>query len=84
MKKALIVFLCLGIVVSCVLFSGCSVKSSKQTINYKRRLQNYIPAETSVQRPTGTIDLSDGQKLKYDRTLGPNDLNFDITIKNPY
>ncbi len=83
MKKACIIFLCLGIIVAGVLFSGCTAKKNKQTINYQRRLQNYLPANTSGQ-PARTIDLSEGQKTKYDANLGPRDLNFDIKINDPY
>ena len=32
----------------------------------------------------GTIDLSEGPKLRYDAKFGPQDLNFDIKIINPY
>ena len=82
MKKACIIFLCLGIIVAGVLFSGCTAKNNKQTINYQRRLQNYLPAETTGS--IKTIDLSEGPKAKYDANLGPPDLNFDIKINNPY
>ena len=84
MKKTCIVLLCLGIIIAGVLFSGCTVKSNKQTINYQRKLQNYLPGSTAVQKPTGTIDLSDGTKTRYDANLGPQELNFDIKISNPY
>ena len=86
MKKAFLILLCLGIVFAGILFSGCSVKKNSQTINYQRRLQNYLPSNsaTSNKQPTGTIDLSEGPKLKYDAKLGPGDLDFDIKIRNPY
>ena len=84
MKKTCIVLLCLGIIVAGVLFSGCTIKSNKQTINYQRKLQNYLPSEAGDKRPTGTIDLSDGTKTRYDANLGPQELNFDIKISNPY
>lgn len=82
MKKACIIFLCLGIIVAGVLFSGCTAKNNRHTINYQRRLQNYLPADTTG--ASGTIDLSDGTKTKYDANLGPQELNFDIKIQNPY
>ena len=86
MKKACIVLLCLGIVFAGILFSGCSARKNAQTINYQRRLQNYLPStpNASTQRPSGTIDLSEGPKTKYDAKLGPKDLDFDIKIRNPY
>ena len=84
MKKACIISLCLGIIVAGLLFSGCSSKHSKQTINYQRKLQNYLPTDSTGKMSGRTIDLSEGPKLKYDANFGPNDLNFDITIRNPY
>jgi len=85
MKKTAFVLVCLGLIVAGILVSGCSAKSKSPTINYQRRLQNYLPANsTSNQNYNGTIDLSEGPKLEYNRHLGPNDLNFDIKIKNPY
>ncbi len=86
MKKACIVLLCLGIVMAGILFTGCSAKKNSQTINYQRRLQKYLPANTTSTNKTSniTIDLSEGPKTKYDAKLGPRDLDFDINIRNPY
>ena len=85
MKKTMSVFLCLCLVLTGVILSGCSSKSKQPTINYHRRLQNYLPSDDGSKSATpGTIDLSEGPKTQYDSKLGPNDLNFDITIKNPY
>ena len=83
MKKFVFVLAC--VIVANMFLTACSVKGKAQTINYNRRLQKYLPADTSKQRPAGvTVDLSEGPKLRYDGYLGPNDLNFDIKIKNPY
>lgn len=86
MKKACIILLCLGIVLTGMLLAGCSAKKQTQTINYQRRLQNYLPSNTgtSNHQQSVTIDLSEGPKIKYDAKLGPSDLDFDIKIKNPY
>jgi len=84
MKKACIVLLCFGIIIAGVLFSGCTTKNGKQTINYQRKLQNYLPSSATGQIQYGTIDLSEGPRARYDVNLGPRELNFDITIKNPY
>jgi len=81
MKKTIFVLFCF--VLANVFLTGCSSKDA-QTIKYQRRLQNYLPTNTTTQRPNGTIDLSEGPKTKYDANLGPQDLNFDIKIKNPY
>ena len=82
MKKFVFVLAC--VLVANMFLTACTMHKT-QTINYNRRLQKYLPAETSKQRPTGvTVDLSEGPRLKYEGNLGPNDLNFDIKIKNPY
>jgi len=82
MKKIIFVLVCF--VLANVFLTGCVVKKDNQTIKYQRRLQNYLPDETSKQKQMVTIDLSEGPKMKYDANLGPQDLNFDIKIKNPY
>ena len=84
MKKTAFVLVCIGLVIIGIVVSGCSVKNNKQTINYQRRLQNYLPSDTAGNTSPGTIDLSEGPKVKYDAKLGPSELNFDIKIKNPY
>ena len=82
MKKTIFVLVCF--VLANVFLTGCAVKSKTQTIQYQRKLQHYLPSNTSNQKSTGTIDLSEGPKLRYDAKLGPGDLNFDIKIANPY
>ena len=83
MKKFVFVLAC--VLVANIFLTACTVSKKPQTINYNRRLQQYLPADTSKQRSSGgMIDLSEGPKLKYEGNLGPNDLNFDIKIKNPY
>ena len=84
MKNFVFVLVC--VIAANMFLTACTVNTKKsQTINYNRRLQQYLPSDTSKQRPSGgMIDLSDGQKLKYEGRLGPNDLDFDIKIKNPY
>lgn len=85
MKKAASVLMCFCLLLAGIILSGCSVKQKQPTINYQRRLQNYLPSNSSRSKPVAsTIDLSEGPKTQYDSKLGPNDLNFDITIKNPY
>ena len=84
MKKFAILLLCL--VFSVCLLTACG-NNKKDTINYNGRLKQYIPNEkTNTQKSTSSriIDLSEGPKVKYDKNLGPADVNFDIKIKNPY
>jgi len=79
MKKYLLLVVCL--LVSSVLLSACS-KAPDSTIKYERKLGKYFESENKPQG--GMIDLSEGPKLNYDARLGPNDLNFDFKIENPY
>ena len=78
MKKysLLIVYLLL----SSFLLSACNSKPDS-TIKYERKLGKYFETE---QKSGGVVDLSEGPKLRYDAKLGPNDLNFDFKIVNPY
>lgn len=84
MKKIIFVLVCF--VLANVFFTGCTIKNNSPTIKYHRRLQKYLPSNTvtQTQRQAGTIDLSEGPKTKYDAKLGPNELNFDVKIKDPY
>lgn len=82
MKKTIFVLICF--MLTSVFLTGCALKNnSQQTIKYQRKLQKYLPANTTGQQG-GRIDLSEGPKTKYDTNLGPGELNFDINIKNPY
>ena len=81
MKKCGLVIVCL--LLCSVLVSGCHVKPKQQTINYQRKLEKYLPSENSNPQG-GAIDLSEGPKLKYDAKFGPNDMNFDVKVVNPY
>ncbi len=51
-------------------------------VNAPRRLGKYI--QTQEEKPGGTVDLSEGPKLKYDAYFGPKALNFDFKIEDPY
>lgn len=78
MKKYSLLVVCL--LMSTLLLSACSTLQSSNTIKYERKLGKYFEQENVG----GTIDLSEGPKLRYDTKLGPRDLNFDIKIVNPY
>ena len=78
MKKNAFLVVCL--LTMTVFLSACTA-TPKSPIKYERKLGKYFePEEKSV----GTIDLSEGPKLKYNANFGPKDLNFDIKIVNPY
>lgn len=82
MKKIAILLVCLTM--ANVLLTGCTTKKIKrQTINYQRKLSQYIQPEKKPS-PGVAIDLSEGPKQSYNYNLGPNDLSFDIKIVNPY
>ena len=79
MKKLCLILACL--IISSLLISACTLKSGESTIKYKRKLEKYLPSEKQT---SGAIDLSEGPKLRYDAKFGPQELNFDIKIINPY
>ena len=64
--------------------SACTPQSTKSNnmIKSKRRFADYV--ESSSQKPRSVVDLSEGPKQKYDAYLGPQNLNFDIKIVDPY
>ena len=78
MKKSAFVIVCL--LFSSILFSACTA-TPQSPIKYKRKLEKYMEPE---KQSSGTIDLSEGPKLRYNANFGPKDLNFDIKIINPY
>ena len=78
MKKYGLLIVCF--LVSSVLLSACNA-APNSPIKYERKLGKYFEEENPV---GGTIDLSEGPKLKYNANFGPKDLNFDIKIINPY
>jgi len=84
MKKFAILLICL--IFSMCFLTACKIKKDVNTINYNRRLEQYIPSEKTNSRSavSGVIDLSDGQKVRYDGKLGPSDVNFDFKIKSQY
>ena len=80
MKKYSLLIVCL--LVSIVLLSACT-SVSNSPIKYERKLGKYFESEEKKAQ-VGTIDLSEGPKLRYDAKFGPKDLSFDIKIINPY
>ena len=84
MKKYGLVILCLLMLFSVFSLTACKVRPKQQTINYQRRLEKYLPSEQTNVKTGGGIDLSEGPKLKYDANLGPQDVNFDVKVVNPY
>ena len=80
MKKYGLLVVCL--LISSVLLSACNTMPNSP-IKYERKLGKYFEAKEN--KPIGgTIDLSEGPKLRYNANFGPKDLNFDFKIINPY
>lgn len=82
MKKICIFFILLSFV--CITTSACAPHKQKQNmIQSQRRFAKYIEPQ-AAQTKSVSIDLSEGPKLDYRRNLGPQDINFDIKIVDPY
>jgi len=84
MKKCGLLILCLLMLFSVFFLTACKSHPKKQTINYQRRLEKYLPSEQTSAKSGGGIDLSEGPKLKYDASFGPKEVNFDVKVVNPY
>lgn len=82
MKKFSVFCLMLIFISACT--TACTTSKSKKPnmVQSKRRFANYM--EGSQVKTSGAIDLSEGPKLKYDKKLGPQNLEFDIKIVDPY
>ena len=66
-----------------VLVSGCKINTQKtDLIQSKRRFAQYMEPQTT--NNGSVIDLSEGPKQNYDGYLGPQKLDFDIKIIDPY
>ena len=82
MKKLCILIL-ISIFISTFLTACTQKKAQKPNmIQSKRRFANYI--EGSQTKDPYAIDLSEGQKIKYDKKLGPQNPDFDFKIVDPY
>jgi len=81
MKKYFVLIVCLMFAIS---MSACTTNTQNNSmVQAKRRFADYLPDETKTSQE-GVVDLSEGPRLRYDRNMGPKDLNFDIKIVNPY
>ena len=81
MKKICILILMLIFV--CSISSGCAAKKQKPNmVQAQRRFAKYVVPQ---QFSTGSVvDLSEGPRQNYDAKLGPQNINFDIKIVDPY
>lgn len=81
MKKICIITLLLLFFVT-IFASACNKAPKASMIQAKRRFAQYTYIQNTKHQ--GVVDLSEGPKLNYDRDLGPQKLNFDIKIVDPY
>ena len=81
MKKIFILFVISAFILANVTACSGKRKAAKNMIQSKRRFAEYVEPQT---KKTGVVDLSEGIKLDYDKKLGPQNLNFDIKIVDPY
>ena len=80
MRKVFCLILLFAVFSVCL--SACTAKPKASLIKSQRRLEKYIqPQET---RQGGTVDLSEGPRLRYEANFGPKVPNFDFKIENPY
>ena len=76
---ALLVF----VLILTMVTSACHIKRDNNSmVKAERRFAKYVepPKQTNSQY----IDLSEGPKLRYDASLGPQNLSFDFKIVDPY
>ena len=52
-------------------------------VQSQRRFAKYVEPQ-KTQTNTVSIDLSEGPKLNYNQEMGPQSLDFDIKIVDPY
>lgn len=62
--------------------SACTKKPKPNMVQSQRRFEKYINEQNN--RSGTVIDLSEGPRQNYDRNMGPQNLNFDIKIVDPY
>ena len=80
MKKMFSLFLCSLFV--CAFTSACNSKQPASLVKSERRFAKYMGVQNKSQG--GTIDLSEGPKLKYNADFGPKAPSFEFKIVDPY
>ena len=82
MKKICVFLLMLSFIVTVT--SGCKVttKQKPNMIQSKRRFAEYVGPQGNLNK--NVVDLSEGPRQNYDARLGPQNINFDIRIVDPY
>ena len=81
MKKICIFLLIVSLI--CVCASACKVQNNKQSmVQAHRKFEKYVEPQSNTNK--SAVDLSEGPRLNYDANLGPQNLNFDIKVVDPY
>lgn len=82
MKKTAIFLIMLAFVSVCTTACTNQGNSKPNMIQSKRRFAEYI--EPQQQKDPNAIDLSEGPRQNYNAKFGPQNLDFDIKIVDPY
>lgn len=64
-----------------VCLSACDTRPSNSMVTPQRRFAKYLEPE---ENKGGVVDLSEGQKIKYEANFGSQNPSFDFKIVNPY
>ena len=81
MKKICTIFLLASFIIAGT--SACTHKQKPNMVQSHRRFEKYMNTQNNNGSST-VVDLSEGPRQNYDRNLGPQNLNFDIKIVDPY
>ena len=79
MKKICILLLVLSLITP--ITTACVKKQKPSMVQSQRRFAKYVEAQNKA---GGTVDLSEGPRQNYDADFGPQSINFDVKIVDPY
>lgn len=80
--KRFTVLILLFVFIVTMFVSACTKMQKTPLIQSRRRFAEYMePQKSSI---PGAVDLSEGPRQKYEANFGPQNLNFDIRIVDPY
>lgn len=82
MKKALTILIMFSLVCLCTTACSKQKKPKQSMVRAERRFAKYLDGEQ--QKNPNAIDLSEGPKQNYNANFGPQNLEFDIKIVDPY
>lgn len=82
MKKIIVFLMMLSFISVCTTACTNQGKTKPNMIQSKRRFAEYV--EGPQQKNPNAVDLSEGPKLRYDARFGPQNLDFEMKIVDPY